>query len=85
MERDKGLTAGKQLYFELVDRGYPTAELPPSVMARYVIHLSHATDPVVIHDPGKRRRALRKIQWRIDRVMNMDWVQDLLRDDSLDR
>ncbi len=85
MERDKGLTAGKQLYFELVDRGYPTVELPPSVMARYVVHLAHATEPVVVHDPDKRRRTLRKIQWRIHRVMTEEWVQAILRDADLDR
>jgi len=29
MDREKGLTGGKKLYFELVDRGYKTVELPP--------------------------------------------------------
>jgi glycosyltransferase involved in cell wall biosynthesis len=85
MDRDRGLTAGKQMYFELVDRGYPTVELPPSVMARYVIHLTHATEPVVVKDSSRRRKTIHKIQWRIDRVMNESWVKDILQNDSLDR
>jgi glycosyltransferase involved in cell wall biosynthesis len=85
MDRDKGLTAGKKLYFELVDRGYPTVELSPAVMARYVVHLTHATEPVVVKDDIKRNKTVHKIQWRIDRVMNEPWVRDILADDSLDR
>lgn len=85
MKRSEGLTVGKQLYFELVDRGYPTVELSPSVMARYLVHLGHVTPPVVVNDRSKRQLTERKIQWRIDRVMNEPWVKDILQDDSLDR
>ncbi len=85
LNRNHGLTVGKQLYFELVDRGYPTVELPPSILAHYVVHLGHATPPRVVNDQTKQQRTESKIQWRIDRVMNEPWVKELLRDDSLDR
>ena len=39
MDRDKGLTSGKKLYFELVDRGFKTAELPSSVAGQYFVHI----------------------------------------------
>lgn len=85
MKRNNGLTVGKQMYFELVDRGYPTVELSPSAMAQYVVHLNHATTPLVVKDRSKQRTTKRKIQWRIDRVMNEPWVKEILQDDSLDR
>jgi GT2 family glycosyltransferase len=59
-DRDKGLTSGKKLYFELVDRGYKTVELPVSVMGRYIVHLAHATQVVNPQEFTLRRRTVRK-------------------------
>lgn len=85
MKRDNGLAVGQQLYFELVDRNYPTVELLPAAMARYVVHLGHVTPPVVVSNRYERQMTERKYQWRIDRVMNEPWVKEILQDDSLDR
>jgi len=38
-DQEKGLTSGEKLYFSLVDRGYPTVELPASVMGRPSVSL----------------------------------------------
>ena len=46
MDREKGLTSGKKLYFELLERGYKTVELSPSLMSTYIIHLAHATQVI---------------------------------------
>jgi len=85
MDRDKGLTAGKKLYFELVDRGYKTVELPPSLMGRYVIHLAHATQVVNPHRFTVRKKTARKCHRLVERVMSSATAQSILADDSLDR
>ncbi len=46
MWRDKGLTAGKKLFFELEDRGYKTVGIPDSKMKNYMVHLGHATQAI---------------------------------------
>lgn len=85
MDRDKGLTGGKKLYFELVDRGYRTVELPSSVMGRYVYHLAHATQVVNPAEFTLRKRTIRKCNRLVDRVMSSATVQSIITDDSLDR
>lgn len=85
MDRDKGLTVGKKLYFELADRGYKTVELPPRVMGCYVIHLAHATQVLNEDEFSLRARTKRKTNRLIKRIWNSPLVQDILADDSLDR
>lgn len=85
MDRDKGLTGGKKLYFELVDRGYRTVELPSSVMGRYVYHLAHATQVVNPAEFTLRKRTIRKCNRLVNRVMLSAAVQSVLTDDSLDQ
>jgi hypothetical protein len=85
MGRDEGLTGGKKLYFELVDRGYPTVELLPRVMGRYVIHLAHATQVVNPQEFTLRSKTIRKCHRLVDRVMSSEVVRNILEDDSLDQ
>ena len=80
-----GLTAGKQLYFDLMDYNYNTVELHPSVMSRYVWHIGHATDPVKVYNWKKRQRTIRKKQRRINKIMSNRVIQGLLEDSSLDQ
>ena len=84
MDTDKGLTGGKKLYFELVDRGYKTVELPGSIMGRYVLHLAHATQVVNPAEFNLRKKTVRKCHRLVDRVMSSPVVQNILADDSLD-
>jgi hypothetical protein len=84
-DQERGLTCGAKLYFELVDRGYPTVELPPSVMGRYVIHLSHATQVVNIEEFAIRRRTVRKTQRIIAKALSSPTMQSIIADDSLDQ
>jgi|GEM_PF-709944 hypothetical protein len=53
-------TVGKKLYFELVDRGCQTVELPDSVLGRYVWHLAHTTRVLNAEMYNLRRRSRRK-------------------------
>jgi len=82
--RDDGLTAGKKLYFELVDRGYRTVELPAEVMGRYIIHLAHATQVLNQQEFTLRKRTVSKCNRLVKRVMSTTTVQDILADSSLD-
>jgi len=84
MDRDKDLTGGKKLYFELVDRGYRTVELPPPVMGRFIYHLSHATQVVNQSEFNLRSRTKRKINRHIKKIMNSQQVQEIMTDSSLD-
>jgi glycosyltransferase involved in cell wall biosynthesis len=84
MDRDRGLAAGKKLYFELVDRGYPTVELPDRVMTRGVWHLAHATQVINAGQYNLRCRTLRKTGRLIRRVMNSESVRRINADESLD-
>ncbi len=85
MDRDKGVTAGKKLYFELVDRGYKTVELSPSVMSRYVLHLAHATQVVNPQEFTVRPRTARKCNNLLRKIMSTPTARQILTDDSLDR
>lgn len=85
MDRDKGLTVGKKLYFELVDRGYKTVELPDSVMKRYLCHLAHATQVVNAAEYNLRDRTVRKNRRLLDDIMNSEPVRQIRTDVALDR
>jgi len=85
MDRDKGLTGGKKLYFELVDRGYRTVELPSSIMGRFVYHLAHATQAINPQEFTLRRKTVRKYNRLVDKIMSSATVRNVLADDSLDR
>jgi glycosyltransferase involved in cell wall biosynthesis len=84
MDRDKGLTVGKKLYFELVDRGYKTVELPASIMGRYIIHLAHATQVINRQKFAVQKKTIDKCNRLIDKVVSSALVQSLLADDLLD-
>jgi len=84
MDRDKGLTVGKKLYFELVDHGYKTVELPASIMGRYVIHLAHATQVINRQKFAVQKKTIDKCNRLIDKVVSSALVQSLLADDLLD-
>jgi glycosyltransferase involved in cell wall biosynthesis len=85
MDRDKGLTGGKKLYFELVDRGYRTVELPSSIMGQFVYHLAHATQAINPQEFTLRKKTVRKYNRLVDKVMSSGMVRNILADDSLDR
>jgi glycosyltransferase involved in cell wall biosynthesis len=85
MDRDKGLTGGKKLYFELVDRGYKTVELPPSVMGQFVYHLAHATQVVNPQEFTLQKRTTKKCNRLVDKIMASKAVHSILTDDSLDQ
>jgi glycosyltransferase involved in cell wall biosynthesis len=85
LSKDRILTAGQGLYFDLLDRGYGTVELPASVLSRYVIHLNHATMVLNPQEFTCRKRSVQKYQSKVTQVMSSPLITDLQRDSSLDR
>ncbi len=83
-DRDKGLGTGKKLYFELRDRGYPTVELPASIMRQYVIHLAHATQVVNEQEFQLRKKTIKKCNRLIRKILSSQPAQAIFADDSLD-
>jgi glycosyltransferase involved in cell wall biosynthesis len=84
MGRDMALTGGKKLYFELVDRGYNTVELPSLVMGQFVCHLAHATQVVNPQEFTLRKKTVVKFHRYINKVMSSEIVKGILEDYSLD-
>ncbi|MFZ2654239.1 MAG: glycosyltransferase [Victivallales bacterium] len=84
MNVDDGVTCGKQLYYELVDRGYRTVPIPPYKMAGYIYHLAHAT--MVLNPEFKvRKRTEKKCRRELMKVLNSDMAREILSDNSLDK
>lgn len=85
MDRQKGLTVGQKLYFELEDRGYKTVRIPDGILRQYVYHLAHATQVLNAERYRLRRRTLMKIRRLIDRLMCSQEIQEILMDEKLDQ
>ena len=85
MDQDKGLTGGKKLYFDLIDRGYKTIELPMAIMGQFVCHLAHTTQVINPQEFNLRGKTVRKCNRIVDKVLSLPVVQNILTDDSLDQ
>lgn len=84
MYREKGLTVGKKLYFELIDRGLKTVELSDKFMKKYLWHLAHATQAINSSEFRLKNRTIKKTIKLVRCIMNSPQVKDILADDSLD-
>lgn len=85
MDRDKGLTVGKKLYFELLDRGYRTVPLPDHVMRRYLYHLAHATQVINEGEFAIRKRTRNKTRRILETIMQSQQIREILHNQSLDQ
>ena len=85
MDCDKKLTCGQQLYYELLDKGYPLKEIPERTMASYIHHLAHAT--MVLNKDVEfkvRSRTERKCKAALERILSSPLAKEILEDSSLD-
>ena len=80
---EDGFTCGKKLYYELVDRGYPTVVVPERRMANLIYHLAHAT-MVLNPEFTVRNRTERKFQKKIKKILASPEVREVANDNSLD-
>ena len=75
-----GYSIARQLWRE----GYETPTFPVREMDRMLAHVTHGTAAVKPEKPLHHRWAQRKAERRAVSLFEQRWVQDLLRDDSLD-
>ncbi|MFA5422482.1 MAG: glycosyltransferase [Phycisphaerae bacterium] len=85
MGKKKGMTAGRKLYFDLLDRGYKTVELPQKVVKQYVVHLAHATQAVNPQEFLLRKRTLAKYKRQLEKVTSSELFAGMMTDTSLDK
>lgn len=84
MNVDDGVTCGKQLYYNLIDRNYKTKQISEWVMAKWIYHLAHAT-MVLNPEFTVRSRTEKKCRRKISNILNLPIVKDIMNDDSLDK
>ncbi len=85
MGKKEGLTAGRKLYFDLLDKGYKTVELPQRLVGKYVVHLAHATQAVNLQEFSLRKKTVRKYKRQFERIMTSELFASIMTDDSLDQ
>jgi len=85
MGNKEGMTAGRKLYFELLERDYRTVELPQRLVGRFVVHLAHATQAVNPKEFSLRKRTLSKYKRQLKKVMTSELFAGIMADDSLDK
>lgn len=83
--REIGLTAGKKLHFDLVDRGYASVKLSPKELGQYVIHLAHATQAINPSEFSLRKKTINKCNRLVKKVMSDGVIKSILEDDLLDK
>jgi len=79
-----GVTCGKQLYYELVDRGYRTRPIAAYTMATYAHHLAHAT-MVLNPEFTVRSRTEKKCRQQLEKLFASPLVREIMNDSDLDR
>jgi GT2 family glycosyltransferase len=85
MDYINGLTVGKKLYFELVDRGYKTVELPSALMGMYVYHVGHGTQVINSKLYSIRKKTIRKGKRIASKITTSSLCQQIYSDNTLDR
>lgn len=85
MGKKEGMTAGRKLYFDLLDKGYKTVELSQRYVGGYVAHLAHATQATNPQEFSLRSHTLAKYQKQINKIMTSELFQSIINDESLDR
>lgn len=81
---DEGVTCGKQLYYNLIDRNYKTKKISEWDMAKWIYHLAHAT-MVLNPEFTVRDRTEKKCRKKISNILNLPVVKEIMEDDSLDK
>jgi glycosyltransferase involved in cell wall biosynthesis len=83
MKVDEGVTCGKQLYYELIDKNYKTRIIEPYDMSKYLYHLAHAT-MVLNPEFTVRKHTEKKCRKALMELLNSPLAKEILNDKSLD-
>lgn len=81
---DEGVTCGKRLYFELIDRKLHVNLISERKMSEMVSHIAHAT--MAFNPEFKVRSGTeRKCKVKLDKLLGSPAIQSIMSDDSLDK
>jgi hypothetical protein len=80
---EDGFTCGKQLYYQLLERKYPTEPIPDYDLADKIYHLAHAT-MVLNPEFTVRKRTEVKCLRQLKSILGSPEVKGILEDASLD-
>jgi GT2 family glycosyltransferase len=75
---------GHAIARQLIEAGYSMGMVPTREMAAKVFHVAHGTAAVAAEKPLHHQRAQRKVERKVHELFDEEWIQALLRDDSLD-
>jgi len=84
MGKAEGMTSGRKIYFELLDRGHQTVELAQRLVGKYVVHLAHATQAVNPQEFSLRKHTIAKYQKQQENIISSELFRSIMADDSLD-
>jgi glycosyltransferase involved in cell wall biosynthesis len=76
---------GYSIARQLWDAGFQTPVFPVREMAQNVFHVAHGTAAIAPEKRLRHARKQRQTEQKVARLLCSDWIQDLARDDDLDR
>jgi hypothetical protein len=76
---------GYSIARQLWDAGYQTPVFSVREMAQNVFHVAHGTAAIAPEKRLRHARKQRQTEHKVARLLCSDWIQDLSRDDGLDR
>jgi glycosyltransferase involved in cell wall biosynthesis len=76
---------GYSIARQLWDAGYSTPVFSVREMARGVFHVAHGTAAIAPEKRLRHARKQRQTERKVERLLASDWIQNLKRDDDLDR
>jgi len=76
---------GYSIASQIWDAGHETRMIPVYELARRIVHVAHGTAAIVAEKPLHHRRAQKKVERKVERLMQEPWVKELETDESLDR
>jgi len=75
---------GHSIAQQLWTAGYQMGMVPVRELAEKVFHVAHGTAAVAPEKPLNHKRAQRKVERKVYRLFEEDWIQHLLQSDDLD-
>ncbi len=83
MDVENGMTCAKELYFQLLSRGYNANVISDFELGKYIYHLAHAT--MVINPEFKiEGRSQKKYKLKLEEIFSSPEIQSVMNDSSLD-
>ncbi|SPD72243.1 Glycosyl transferase, family 2 [uncultured Desulfobacterium sp.] len=76
-----GYSTARQIW----DAGYKTHVIPVYELASKIVHVAHGTAAIAAEKPLHHRRAQKKVESKVEKLLQEPWVKELETEESLDR